>query len=450
MAEQYLVSCDGDDDGCSGGLFFKAFPYLVNKSGLSGGIGTVDEVSFPYVASKVPCTNLSGFPRYTAYSWNYANTSTGLIHPEFAIPSEAEIKSAIASKGPVAVGIYVTDNFFNYTAGIFEDHGTYDYTDHAVILVGWGEAMGKKYYIGKNSWGTGWGEDGWFRIETNSCRIGEGTCFFDNPVFSRPVITGVYPPSGLQNSTLPVVNITGDHFSMTDRVELNRTGGETRILDANLSGINLTVHNLSLIGFTPGFYTVSVTNTTFGISGMKEAAFQVLPDGPTPDPRIHGITATSAGPGYIMPSGTILAAHGTNQTIQIRSKPGAIINELRVDGGQISLPYGTSQYAHSFMNITANHTITATHQVMDKVLIAGFDVNITGGQVPLTVKCTDTTQGIPDQWYWTFGDGSSAIGQSPEHTYTRAGAYDIKLWVRNAHASSSVVREAVITVTDAP
>jgi cathepsin C len=36
--------------------------------------------------------------------------------------------------------------------------------DHAVLLIGWGEEMGQKYWIVQNSWGATWGEKGIFRI----------------------------------------------------------------------------------------------------------------------------------------------------------------------------------------------------------------------------------------------------------------------------------------------
>ena len=42
---------------------------------------------------------------------------------------------------------------------------------HALTLVGWGEEDGVQYFIGLNSWGKNWGENGYVRIDVSSAAI---------------------------------------------------------------------------------------------------------------------------------------------------------------------------------------------------------------------------------------------------------------------------------------
>ena len=46
---------------------------------------------------------------------------------------------------------------------------------HAVKIVGWGKQGEDKYWIVANSWGTSWGEDGYYRIVAGSNACGVAT-----------------------------------------------------------------------------------------------------------------------------------------------------------------------------------------------------------------------------------------------------------------------------------
>ncbi len=74
------------------------------------------------------------------------------------------IMSEIYLRGPLTVSINA-ECIETYKGGIAPyDNCTPNLWNHAVQLNGWGTENGTDYWIGRNSWGTYWGEHGFFRI----------------------------------------------------------------------------------------------------------------------------------------------------------------------------------------------------------------------------------------------------------------------------------------------
>lgn len=77
----------------------------------------------------------------------------------------------MATVGPIAISVAASSFGWQlYGGGVFEGKHCGWVQDHAVGLVGYGSEGDKMYWIVRNSWGAGWGEKGYMRIE----RYGEG------------------------------------------------------------------------------------------------------------------------------------------------------------------------------------------------------------------------------------------------------------------------------------
>lgn len=156
LSEQDLVSCSWAGT-CDSGFETKSFDYMKSN-------GVVPEDCFPYVASDVPCNRCSDWENKLIgiQGWGYVTQSS---------PNKTAVKTALQD-GPCSFYMKVYSDFFNYDGGIYEKTASAIYEgDHLVVLVGYDESQ--EYWICKNSWGRGWGENGYFKIRMGECRGGQ-------------------------------------------------------------------------------------------------------------------------------------------------------------------------------------------------------------------------------------------------------------------------------------
>jgi len=147
-SEQVLVSC-GSAGSCSGGYVDKASNYIRDS-------GLPYEACFPYTATNNTCSAACynyQTESYRVQSWAYVTTTS--------VSVEA-IKNALVSYGPLVTTMDVYADFFSYHGGVYSYvSGAYQ-GGHAILIVGYDDAT--QSFRAKNSWGTGWGEGGFFQI----------------------------------------------------------------------------------------------------------------------------------------------------------------------------------------------------------------------------------------------------------------------------------------------
>merc|ERR1712226_1203039 len=97
-------------------------------------------------------------------------------HTPLPYGNEAKLQEAVANVGPISVAIDASHYSFQlYSGGVYyEPRCSSSRLDHAVLTIGYGTMSGEDYWLVKNSWGTGWGDNGYInmsRNRNNNCGI---------------------------------------------------------------------------------------------------------------------------------------------------------------------------------------------------------------------------------------------------------------------------------------
>lgn len=105
---------------------------------------------------------------------------------------EEQIPALLFRYGAITVGIDTKNDYIdNYINGIFDESLCGTDIDHAVAIIGYTEDA----WIIKNSWGTDWGEDGFFKLRrgVNACGLAEYVSYITSAkIVQRAKSTGPF------------------------------------------------------------------------------------------------------------------------------------------------------------------------------------------------------------------------------------------------------------------
>ncbi|CAF0882068.1 unnamed protein product [Adineta ricciae] len=200
LSVQNILSCTDKaaKDDCQGGRVAYAWGFIKDR-------GVVTENCYPYESGQTgridECklhlsdADLQSIAQHRKVSNIQcpSNTKDGEhfnFGPAYRVRDEVRsIKYEIRFRGPVQATMRVTPEFFLYDSGVYRCGGSNferqnpRYANlaayHSIRLLGWGANYDQQgqpkdhYWIVANSWGTGWGNNGYFHIGFGECEIQE-------------------------------------------------------------------------------------------------------------------------------------------------------------------------------------------------------------------------------------------------------------------------------------
>merc|ERR1711933_211971 len=173
LSAQALVDCVpnpqhcGGSGGCDGATGELAYSFMRD-------VGIPLESDLPYLARTRSCpvaplnTPWPGPHRARVSNWKQ-------------IPSNqaSALRQALVDDGAVVVAVDGSE-WYDYERGVFDGCSKDATLGHAVLVKGYGEDAGSKYWLIQNSWGAGWGEHGHIRLLRHDGEEDDNWCGTDS------------------------------------------------------------------------------------------------------------------------------------------------------------------------------------------------------------------------------------------------------------------------------
>lgn len=181
------LSC-GFSQGCSGGQPSGAWKFFektgVVEGGLYGDTTRCEPYPFPTCAHHVDSSEYPSCDKFSEFdtpkcdkSCEYGSVPYSkdkyFAKSSYSLNSVEDMQRDLMRYGTISVALQVYEDFETYSSGVYQ-HTTGKYLGgHAVVAIGWGVENGTPYWLCRNSWNSGWGDSGLFKIlrGSNHCGI---------------------------------------------------------------------------------------------------------------------------------------------------------------------------------------------------------------------------------------------------------------------------------------
>jgi len=249
---------------------------------------------FPYTGANTPAQATCSGGCGQSLNFKTTNVIRGFARINSGV-TETQIMQELFDNGPMTASIYCGNTFSAYRGGVItqvEAPPSVSSTNHIVSLVGWGtDPTAGNYWLVKNSWGPGWGENGYFRIRRGQFDLNFGYWGFD---FGTPIFGTNGVPSGC---TLTCANMGELKNNCACNCKTPWTGTDCSTCGANCGTGGTLDPNNCTCSCQSGFFGLScetqISSTATSYASSGGVAFVSFL---TSDPNFHAGDTLIVGP----------------------------------------------------------------------------------------------------------------------------------------------------------